>query len=83
MVFASPYNLTWNSIPSGNYSLTAIVTGNDGLITTSPAVNIIVDADTDGDGLGDWRETLYGTNPSLSDGFWIWVGSPNSNAVIP
>jgi hypothetical protein len=32
--------------------------------------------DTDGDGLGNEQEYLYGTNPNISDGFWIWIGVP-------
>lgn len=41
---SSPYAVTWNSVPSGNYALTARATDNIGLITTSSVVNIVVDA---------------------------------------
>ncbi len=39
---SAPYSFTWNSVPGGSYSLTAVATDNDGDKTTSSAVNIIV-----------------------------------------
>jgi hypothetical protein len=77
VVTNAPYNLAWNSVPAANYSLTAVATGNDTLTNTSAAVNIIVDIDSDSDGLGDLQEQLFGTNPNVSDGFWIWISAPN------
>jgi hypothetical protein len=73
----APYNLVWSNVPAGNYSLTAVTLGNDGFSTTSSTVNVLVDTDADSDGLGDVQEYLYGTNPNVSDGFWIWIGEPD------
>ncbi len=39
---SSPYELTWNSVLSGNYALTAKATDNDGVVVTSEVVNIQV-----------------------------------------
>ncbi len=39
----APYNLIWANPPAGTYSLTAQVTDNFGLTSTSTVVNIIVD----------------------------------------
>ena len=38
----SPYTLNWNSVPAGNYTLTARATDNLGGATTSTVVNIAV-----------------------------------------
>ncbi len=38
----APYSYTWNTVPEGNYILTAKVTDNDGLSTTSAQVTISV-----------------------------------------
>ena len=43
-VSASPYTFTWSNVAPGNYTLTAIACDNAGLVTTSNAVNITVDA---------------------------------------
>ena len=39
----SPYTLLWNSTTPGTYSLTAKATDNGALVTTSTALNVIVD----------------------------------------
>ncbi|KAA5538846.1 Ig-like domain-containing protein, partial [Adhaeribacter rhizoryzae] len=39
-----PYNFTWSNVAAGSYSLTAKATDNSGLVTTSAAVNITVNA---------------------------------------
>ena len=83
IVFSPPYNTVWNNVPAGNYALTAVALASDGFTTTSSVVNVIVDTDADGDGLSDYQENLYGTNPNSSDGFWIWVGTPNGFNNIP
>ena len=41
---ACPYSFTWNGIAAGTYTLTAKATDNSGASTTSPAVNITVNA---------------------------------------
>ncbi len=42
--FLAPYNITWNNVPAGRYSLTARATDLVGLVTTSAPVTITVDA---------------------------------------
>jgi uncharacterized repeat protein (TIGR01451 family) len=39
-----PYIFTWNNVPSGNYTLTAIVTDSAGAIITSNPVSVTVDS---------------------------------------
>jgi len=39
--------------------------------------------DPDQDGLLNWQEYQYGTNPNISEGFAIWVGTPNGTTSIP
>jgi hypothetical protein len=40
----SPYSFNWTNVAAGNYALTAKATDNDGLVTTSIPVNIVVNA---------------------------------------
>ncbi|MEO6499690.1 MAG: Ig-like domain-containing protein, partial [Mucilaginibacter sp.] len=40
--FTSPYTFTWQNVPAGNYTLTAVATDNDGLKTTSDVVAVSV-----------------------------------------
>ena len=45
--YISPYSYTWDSIPDGNYNITASATDYEGATTISSSVNIIVaDVDT-------------------------------------
>jgi hypothetical protein len=39
--------------------------------------------DPDGDGLLNWQEYLYGTNPQVPEGFAVWVSEPNGTSGIP
>jgi hypothetical protein len=39
--------------------------------------------DPDGDGLLNYQEYLYGTNPQVSEGFSIWVSEPEQTSGIP
>jgi len=39
---SSPYSFDWSNVPAGSYSLTARATDNNGAITTSSAVSVIV-----------------------------------------
>jgi uncharacterized repeat protein (TIGR02059 family) len=41
-VSAAPYSFTWNNVPIGSYSLTAVATDNYNLKSTSPAISISV-----------------------------------------
>ncbi len=42
----SPYLLVWSNVTAGSYSLTAEATDNDGAITSSDAINIVVNSST-------------------------------------
>lgn len=68
----------WNvipndTIPSAWYTLF-------GLNPNNPSVGI---QDPDWDGLLSQQEYLYGTDPIVSEGFAIWVGTPNGTSGIP
>ena len=39
---SSPFSVTWNNVPQGNYTLTAKATDDDGATTTSSGINITV-----------------------------------------
>jgi hypothetical protein len=39
--------------------------------------------DPDGDGLLNFQEYLYGTNPEVSEGLAVWVGEPELSSGIP
>jgi hypothetical protein len=39
--------------------------------------------DADGDGLLNYQEYLYGTNPEVSEGFAVWVSEPELTSGIP
>jgi hypothetical protein len=43
---SSPYSATWNSVPAGTHSLTAVARDNTGAATTSSAVSVTVSAST-------------------------------------
>ena len=35
------------------------------------------------DGLSSEQDSLYGTNPQVSQGFWIWLSTPTVTSGIP
>jgi hypothetical protein len=39
--------------------------------------------DANGDGLPNWQEYLWGSNPQAQNGFSVWVGSPSGALGIP
>lgn len=39
--------------------------------------------DPDGDGLFNYQEYLYGTDPNVSEGFSIWLSSPTGFLGLP
>ena len=41
---ASPFNVTWSSVPAGTYSLTAVATDNEGDTATSAPISVTVGA---------------------------------------
>ncbi len=66
---SSPYGITWNSAPPGNYNLTAVATDSAGLSVTSSPVNITV-ANT----MLTWDATVG----APQDGGGVWdLTSPN------
>jgi hypothetical protein len=47
------------------------------------ATNSIASQDPDFDGLSNWQEYLWGSNPNVSEGLAIWVGTPAGFSGIP
>ena len=52
----------------------------EGLSTTD---SNLANEDPDGDGLLNYQEYLYGTNPMVSEGFAVWVSEPELTSGIP
>jgi len=67
----SPYSYTWNNVANGSYALTAVATDNNGLTTTSSAINIQVKATSFAPAAdayvrnGTYANTNYGTDTIL------------------
>jgi hypothetical protein len=59
---SSPYSVTWNNVPAGNYSLTARATDNGGAQTTSSPVSITVNP------AGGGADTYQAENAVLAGG---------------
>ena len=58
----SPYSYAWNNVLTGNYSLTAKATDNDGATHTSSAVNItVLGGEGTGAVLSEWWSDIPGT----------------------
>jgi hypothetical protein len=49
----------------------------------NPRISGIGTNDPDGDGLLNYQEYLYGTNPKVSEGFAVWVSEPELTSGIP
>jgi hypothetical protein len=77
MATNSPFTFTWTNVPPGAYALTAVATDNFGASTASSAIYAIVSSDpnttdSDGDGIPDGWEALYGFDPTTAD--WVQSG---------
>jgi probable HAF family extracellular repeat protein len=79
----APYSLTWTNLASGSYTLSGVALANDGFSSTSQPVNVMVDVDSDQDGIGDLQEYLYGSDPNGSDEFRIWLSTPSGRSNLP
>jgi hypothetical protein len=60
-------------VPYAWYAQHGLTTLTNGLAT----------ADPDQDALLNYQEYLYGTDPQVSQGFEIWVGTPNGTSGVP
>ena len=69
---------TWNAVVDGSVPA-AWYTAN-GLNASDPTVGI---QDPDLDGLLNQQEYLYGTDPNVSQGFSVWIGTPDGTTSIP
>ncbi len=49
----------------------------------NPLASGVATQDPDQDGLLNYQEYLYGTNPNVSEGFAVWVSTPNATSSIP
>jgi hypothetical protein len=77
--FISPYSTSWTNVPAGVYGLSAIVQANDGLMATNSVFNVNIDPDTNGNGLSDYQDYLFGLNPIWAEQWKIWVGNPENH----
>lgn len=68
-VGANQYQYSWYPTETGVYVLTAVATTPNGAEAVSTPIDITVVADTDGDGMPDAWEILYGLNPDLWDDY--------------
>jgi hypothetical protein len=60
-------------VPYAWYAQHGLASLTDGLATSDP----------DQDGILNYQEYLYGTNPQVSEGFGIWVSTPNGTSGVP
>jgi hypothetical protein len=62
-----------NGVPYAWYAQNGLVPITAGMATQ----------DTDNDGLFNWQEYLWGSKPTVYEGFEIWVSTPNGTTSIP
>jgi len=73
-------NLVGSAFSSDGYSTPNAWYLQNGISPQTPGVG---SQDPDQDGLLNYQEYLYGTNPNVSEGFAIWVSTPNGTTSIP
>lgn len=74
----APYSLDWNNVTSGSYTITAKVTDNDDIITTSTVVNINVVCSTVQLSIPD----VYAMNPAIDDINTIYLGYGSTSLTL-
>jgi len=91
-ILGTPVMATDGSGLTQAYEALVHTTSSDGFNTPNawylgqglnPQTAAIGTQDPDGDGLQNWQEYLYGTNPQTSEGFAVWVSEPNGTSGIP
>jgi hypothetical protein len=73
-------NLISPAFSSDNYGTPSAWYLRQGINPQTPGIGSV---DSDMDGLPNYQEYLYGTNPQVSEGFTAWVGEPESTSGIP
>jgi len=91
-VTSNPYTLTWQNVPAGSYTLTAVATDNDGGMMTSAPVMITVANGLRvtplgcGQGFIGSLSTTSGTSPTLGAGhfadLYTFPGTPNAVVTV-
>ena len=69
-----------NGAQTDSYGVPYAWYAQNGLV---PIMAGMAGADPDHDGLLNWQEYLWGTKPTVSEGFSIWVSTPNGTTSIP
>jgi phosphatidylserine/phosphatidylglycerophosphate/cardiolipin synthase-like enzyme/regulation of enolase protein 1 (concanavalin A-like superfamily) len=64
----APYSVTWNSVPAGSYTLTAVATDDRGAVTTSSAVTITVSTAPAAALPAGWAQADIGAVPQAGSG---------------
>jgi VCBS repeat-containing protein len=62
----SPFSLIWTNLIANVYSITATLTESSGVVSPSAPIEIQILQDSDGDGIPDQWELLYGFNEQSS-----------------
>jgi hypothetical protein len=77
--------VAYENLISTNYSSDGFGTPNGWYLSEgiNPQISGVGTNDPDGDGLLNWQEYLYGSNPEVSEGFAIWVAEPSITSGIP
>jgi thermitase len=80
----SPYSVTWNNVPAGSYSLTAVATDNSNATTTSDAVLITVSPTSSGCTAEPWDpDVTYSKHDIVSHNNHEWKAKNTNTDVEP